>query len=547
MTKPITLLGLGLLSLVPTLTGQELDRAEVRIPYSELKELLARAEPVKAVKSEPRKPALLSARLKMSVDDGRAVVDATFRTVSFSADLALVPLLAGQVSLERQEPEDAALVVENDSLCFASDRSGAQNLQLRLLPVDTKGGFSLSIPPCPSVMFETGNLPADQSVVMSYQDHEEVLAGGQSRALPNRGSSLRLRLLDRGATLEALRPPEPSDWTWQQQALVSPTDSTFEYLVMARASATGGSGVEAVIPLPADAQEISVSGDDLLSFQKIRGENRELRIALQWKTRGILERQLKLAYQLPLRPLDHTWKLEAPGGEGARTRFMVCNTPSLEYSGDALSEPMMPPGLPGVLSDWLKGRTYQQVEAASTAVLQIKQLPVAATAEGIVNVAEWLLKIEPDGAMLVKGALEIQHTSPFGFVFEVPQGLNLLSCEVGKQPVSPVDLGAGLLKVALPAGGGETRLSCSFTGSGAALDPVEGTLQLALPKVPLFVHSLLWRLELPSGYQAEVHGNLKRVLGASGDSACRITLQKNLCRDERPETQVFYQRSDLNR
>jgi len=107
-----------------------------------------------------------------------------------------------------------------------------------------------------------------------------------------------------------------------------------------------------------------------------------------------------------------------------------------------------------------------------------------------------------------------------------------------------VDLGEGKLKVALTPQGETSRLTCSFTRTGDALDPVEGTLKLSLPQTPLFIHSLLWNIDLPSGYQAETSGNLTRD-SVSGAPPSRISLRKNLCRDERPEIQVFYQRSDL--
>jgi hypothetical protein len=175
----------------------------------------------------------------------------------------------------------------------------------------------------------------------------------------------------------------------------------------------------------------------------------------------------------------------------------------------------------------------------------VTSIPVAATAEGVVTTAEWSLKIEPDGAMLATGALNIDHKLSLEFVFDTPPGMKLLSCDVGGKAIPPVDLGQGVLKITLPAQDGISKLSCSFTGHSEALDPVEGTVRLSLPKVPLFIHSLLWRLDLPSGYQAETHGNLTRI--ASSDATTCITLEKNLCRDERPEVHVFYQRSDLNR
>jgi hypothetical protein len=171
---------------------------------------------------------------------------------------------------------------------------------------------------------------------------------------------------------------------------------------------------------------------------------------------------------------------------------------------------------------------------------------VAATAEGVVTNAEWTLKIEPDGAMLATGEMTIEHKSPLDFEFDTPEGMKLLACEMAGRPVSPVDLGDGRLKVTLPPHGANSRLSCTFTGSITPLHPVEGTMKLSLPKVPLFIHSLLWSLDLPPGYQAETHGNLTRVSTTSGPPS-RIALRKNLCRDERPEIQVFYQRTDLNR
>ncbi|MBC8126037.1 MAG: hypothetical protein H8M99_02665, partial [Gloeobacteraceae cyanobacterium ES-bin-144] len=176
-----------------------------------------------------------------------------------------------------------------------------------------------------------------------------------------------------------------------------------------------------------------------------------------------------------------------------------------------------------------------------------KQIPIAATDEGVVKRAEWTLKLEPDGAILVSGVLAIEHKSPLGFVFDTPGGMKLLSCEVGGNAITPVDLGNGSLKVTLPPLAGSSSLSCSFTGRINALDPVEGTAKLSLPKVPLFIHSLLWRLDLPADYQAETHGNLKRLQGTANEPSSRITLQKNLCRDERPEVHVFYQRANLNR
>ena len=539
------LLGTALLACLPHLHGQGLDGAEVRIPYGELKQLLARAEP--PAKPKTPEPALLSARLRFSIEKNLPVLDATFRAASFNDDVALIPLVAGDIALEKQEPADTPVVIVGNSLCLAVDRIGTHALQLRMLPVIGKDGFSFSLPPCPSAIFETGDLPADQSVALGNADREETLAGGQIRPLPHSGRNLTIRLLDGRETREALRPPEPSTWTWQHEALVLPMDGGLAYQIVTRASAAAGSGVEALLPLPPDARDVTVSGADLASHSKIRGENRSLGLSLKWKNRGILDRQLMISYNMPLHPLDRTWHLHAPGGEGTRTRFIIAASPLLSYAAEGLTGPLSPQGLPAAIAESMTGGACHHLETANTADLTVTPIPVAATAEGLVTNSEWTLRIEPDGAMLANGMLTIEHKAQLGFVFDTPAGMKLLSCEVAGKPVAPVDLGGGTLKVTLDPTGGHSRLTCAFTGSTTALDPVAGTMTLALPKIPLFIHSLLWHLDLPPGYQAETHGNLKRTQVTTQGPPSRISLRKNLCRDERPEIQVFYQRTDLNR
>lgn len=548
MAKIHPLISGAFIALCIPAQAQKLENAEVRITYGELKQLLARGELAEKTETKPEPPApvLLAARLRLSMDGPQPLIHATFRTLAFGDETGLVPLFAGDVSLESQIPDEAVVISQKDSLCMICDKAGTHMLQLRLLPITGEDGFSFTIPPCPSVIFETGDLPDGQSVVLDTGAGQETLAAGQIRPLPNHGHPLKIRLLDSRETREALSPPEPSSWSWQNQALVLPAEGDLIYQIIARASASQGSGVEALLALPPDARDISVTGDDLVSHVKIRGENRALALSLVWKTRGVLDRQLMLSYRMPLRPLDRTWRLQSPGDGDTRTRFIIATTPLLEYSAEGLSGPLSPQGLPAPLEETLAGSTCQQLEAGAAADLTATPVPVAATEDGVVKQAEWSMKIEPDGSMLASGILTIVHKGPLGFIFDTPQDMKLLSCELAGRPVSPIDLGKGRLKVALPSQGESSQLVYSFTRTGAPLDPVEGTLKLALPQTPLFLHSLLWHLDLPSGYQAETHGNLTRVTSTSG-SASRISLRKNLCRDERPEIQVFYQRVDLNR
>jgi hypothetical protein len=534
-------------AVAPTLAfaGPGLDQAEVRMPYGELKSLITGA--TRPAPARGPDSALLGARFRLSMVAGAPVVDATFRTAAFTDERVMIPLVGGNVTVESQQPEDARILIHEKMLCQAQDKAGTQTLVLRLLPVFGADGASLSVPACPAAIFETGDLGDERSVALNVGGREQVLGSNQIAALPLTGGSVEIRMLGGEETREALRPPEPSTWTWQHQALVIPGDGEIAYQILGRASASGGSGVAAVLSLPPDAREVLATGEDLAGQKLIRGADRSLDLRIEWKSRGLLEREVAISYLLPRRPLDRSWKLQAPaapGGDSTRTRFIIVGSPVLSYAADGLAGPFSPKGMPAIFADTLSGAACYQLESAFMAELTVNPLPVVATAEATVSDALWLVKIEPDGAMLLEGIMNLEHRGMLGVTLDVPPGLTLLSCDVGGKSVTPVNLGDGKLEVSLPAAGEKTRISCSFTGRTAALDPVEGTLALALPKTPLFIRALTWKIELPRGYQAETHGNLIRGTDP-GDPPTRLTLRKNLCRDERPETNIFYQRSDL--
>lgn len=536
-------------ALAPCLAfaGPGLDQAEVKLPYGELKSLITAANrPPPEIKADPIS-ALLAMRFRLSLAGKTPVLDSTFRTSTFSDGLALVPLVGGDVTIENQKPPDARILISEEKLCQALEKAGTQVLEMRLLPSFDKDGANLVIPACPASIFETGDLGAEWSVALSIDGHEQVLGSNQIAALPLTGGNLQIRMLGGEETREALRPPEPSTWTWQHQALVMPGESEIAYQVLGRASAAGGSGIAATLALPADAREIKASGEDLVGQKIIRNADRSLGLQIDWKTRGVLEREVTISYSLPRRPLDRTWKLQTPTTaveDATRTRFIVVGSPELSYNADGLVGPFAPKGLPPGFAKELNGEPCYQLEAASAVDLKVEPLPLVATAEATVSEALWLVKLESDGALLVEGSMNLEHRGLLGVLLDVPPSMTLLSCDVAGQSVTPVNLGDGKLEVNLPATGGKTRVSCTFTGKIAALDPVEGTFALTLPKTSLFIRALTWKIDLPRGYQAETHGNLVRTSEPT-EPPSRLTLRKNLCRDERPETNVFYQRSDL--
>lgn len=536
-----------LFALLGPLGGQTLEDAEVRLPYRELRELIDRAAPAPESAPHTPEPALLAARLKISLDQGRPVVEASLRVASFDHRIALVPLVSGGVTLDRQQPDDARILLEEGALCLAVDQPGSQSLVLRLLADPGKDGFTLKLPPCAAAVIEAGALPADHAILIRDAIGTEILPLGSSRPLPAGRCEWTVRVLDPAESTEALRPPVPSTWSWQHEALVVPREGEIEYQLVSRASAGDGSGVEATLPLPDGARDVTVAGDDLASHRCIRGQDRRNLLSLQWKTRGQLDRRITLSYRMPLRPLDRIWRLEAPGAsDSTRTRFIIATEPLLAYSAKGLSAALAPDGLPAPLAAALDGTPCQHLEATNAADLGVQPVPVAATAEGVVAKAEWLTRIERDGALLTTGSLTIEHKTRTSLELDTPAGMKLLSCEAGGRAIAPVDLGDGRLRIVLQPQDGRSTLHVAFTGSGDPLDPVSGTLHLTLPKTPFFIHELRWAIGLPPGHEAETHGNLARTASTAPDDPA-IRLTKNLCRDERPEIRVFYQRPDAGR
>lgn len=525
-----------------------LKEAEVRLSFAELSPLLdaARAKPAPAAL-----PASLAAvRLRLSWDGDRPLIDASFRTLGFSTEPALVPLIGGPLAIESRTPPETALLVRDGMICHAVTAPGATDFQTRILLSEAEP--TLRVPACPTVLLEVAELPDKRRLVLAFDHHERILAAGEILALPANGEPFTLRGMSAADAERSLRPPEPSSWSWQHLALVARADGELDHTLVSRASAADGSGLSAGLVLPADARDVRVQGEDLEKSRLVRQADGSGLLELDWKTRDLLEREVLIRYRRPLRPLDPEWRLGAPSApeEGpVRTRFLVAADPQLDYQAAEIAGPFPPDLLPEVLRAELRGSSYFSLEAAgASAALGVRALPLVATAEAIIPEANWTLKVEGDGALLTEGELKIRHQGPLRFKIDTPDGFSLLACTVNGGAVRPVDLGGGGLEIPLPAATGEpSRVGLSFTGRTETLDPVEGTLALTLPRTPLFISTLLWRIELPPGLRAETFGNLSRMARAPNDPRSVIRLEKNLCHDETPSVSVFHQRADLAR
>ncbi|WP_193212291.1 hypothetical protein [Luteolibacter marinus] len=511
--------------------------AEVRLPYLELRRLLDEGKDVSPA-AETLPPALGAARMKVLRAGGQIAVEATFRTLSFTDAQVLVPLVGGTVSLDADEAMEVKLLVRDGRICHAAEAKGTSTFTVRLLGDGPE--LTLDLPPCPSLLVET-----DETGLLV---NERPLTAGQTLPLPAAGGPVTLRALSTREAEEASRPPQPSDWSWQFQVLVREDEGELVHVVSGRASATGGSGLSAGLRLPADAREVSAQGSDLASQRTGRDADGTTRLNLKWKSRDLLEREIVLSYRRPLRPLDSTWQLATPMGTGAlQTRFLIAANPRRAFEAAGLAGPFDAGNLPAALREALAGSPYFTLEGKDgTTPLQARELPLVATADAVIPKAAWFLQQEVDGSRLIEGVLEVEHRQPLRIALESPAGATLLNCSVNGRETRPVDRGDGRIEIPLPPGGeSTTKLQLSFTAAGDPLDPVSGTLSLALPRTPVFIHSLSWRIDLPAAYRSEVNGNLTRTSLESGDPGSAIRLGKNLCRDEVPAVAVFYQRADL--
>ncbi|WAC20717.1 hypothetical protein OVA24_04895 [Luteolibacter sp. SL250] len=542
MLKRIALLLVPVLASAAPEEGAGLDGAEVKIPYSELKRLLAK-EPSQVEAAQPP-PVLLSAKFTLVDAEGGPQMEAEFQVAAFGEKQVGLPLMKAGLGVEVLEPADANVIVRDGDIQLLLDKPGRQSVRARLLPQVDGGGFSFFPAGCPLVTFGTGPIRGGRSVRLASSGRVSMLGEGQSVPLVGVDRKVEVGFVSEEEMREATKPPEPSVWAWRHEALVLPGESTISYRVISRASASSGSGVAASLVLPAGARGVKVTGDDLVDQNGVVGGDT---LVIGWKTRGLLEREISLSYEVPRRSPDRGWKLQVPAGPASEetfARYFVRAVPALSYTAEGLSGPVSPRGLPEAFARELNGASCYEIEGGAEVALAVTRRPVAAVSDAIMDDAAWSVKVEPDGAVLLEGLMTVSHGEAAVLLFDTPTGLSLLKCSLNGQPVAPVSHEGGKLELALPANGPPAKVECSFTGRIGTLDPVEGTFSIGLPQTPMFIRALQWKIDLPPAYQAEISGNVMRMNPEAGEPPSRVVVRKNLCRDERPEAHVFYTRKN---
>ncbi|WP_265595379.1 hypothetical protein, partial [Verrucomicrobium sp. BvORR106] len=121
-----------------------LDKAEVRIPYSELKKLWDEAHAAKTpVPPEPLPEGLLLAALfRADLSSGKVGVEAEFKVESFAGKWERIPLMGAGLTVASVDPPDTRLTVVEDNLLFVAPQTGPATIKVKFAetPLPGAGG-----------------------------------------------------------------------------------------------------------------------------------------------------------------------------------------------------------------------------------------------------------------------------------------------------------------------------------------------------------------------------------------------------------------------
>jgi len=175
--------------------------------------------------------------------------------------------------------------------------------------------------------------------------------------------------------------------------------------------------------------------------------------------------------------------------------------------------------------------------------------PVVETAQAIVETATAKTRIVSDGALLTEIVYKIRHERAIRWSVNLPEGSELLEAKIDGQAVKPIDRGERNLEFALRTGREASAVLVSYTEKKPAFKPVSGQIAIELPQTSLLIHRLDWELRIPVAYEiAAFEGNVESAPCAQTDATSRaIPLHKELCKNERPRAEFFYQKPQPNK
>ncbi len=517
--------------------NESLDRAEVTLPFAEVRQLLAAA--TQPADPPPIPSAVTAVVVRVNFHGGVAAGTAECDVAVFAAGWQMIPLLGMPLALDSVEPADATVLVRNGMLCLLTDQPGRTRVKLTFAAGSDR--LTLQIPPVAVGRLEVAGVPDGMRVAVSGA---ASFGTGSSYSLPAEGGALDLQLIGD-------EPVVATNWTVIGQTVARQVADRIQFVVHLRLAGESGTGNAANAVLPENASKTNVSGDDLGSNRiTVDGDGAKW-LVLHWETPGVLERTVVVKYELPLPESGDRWNLATPVIEGAppaRNLFAVVPGPGVELTG-AGGAITGTAELPIWMQEAVTGENPFVVRSEGPFSLVARKLAILETATARIPGAHYAVRMVPGGELLCEAKVRVEHRGGLRWRFVLPAESTLLTCAINGVPTNPLVRDDGGLELPISAGRKSDQtvtsdVTFSYTARGVAFAPMQGRLAVSLPATPLFIENVALTLSLPEAYEATAFdGNVEPVTGEPGGG---LHFRKRLVRDEAPALEIHYRKRDLN-
>lgn len=511
------------------------ERAEVTLPFAEIRKLLDAASSAPTDEQPPIPAAVTKASLELSLGGETPTATAQFEVEVLAQGWQVVPLIGALFRLAEVSSDQATIVQKDGILCLVTNKPGRTTatlnfevppqllglgrLPLRFAPATAADLVIQSLPEGVEATFESGLPIAVGTPVSISTDHKETI----------------LRLAKDTPVL-------PTRWSADAKTVVRQREGRLVCETVLRLVGEEGSGVAATIQLPNHAINISVQGTDLLPADVPASRS----LTLKWSTPGLLEREVLIRYDLPIGAEDGSWTVhapEVPEATGSQCRVAVIPLPGTQLEGKdgklvASDAPAWVGPLASGASVFVSGKPSFLVTARPRPRLEVDTARIPE--------ARFQSRIEPDGARLCEAALSFQHRGPLRWRFSLPEDCELLSCQVDGRAENPIVLEDRQLELTMgddlaPDADATSRVSLAYISRTDKLAPVEGRISDSLLRTSLFIQELSWTILLPDRYELTAfEGNVEPVPGQHG-----LTFRKRLVRNEAPALEIYYRKREI--
>ncbi|MDQ8207886.1 hypothetical protein QEH52_10215 [Coraliomargarita sp. SDUM461003] len=535
----------------------DISQATVTLPYSELRGLLERAQAASDDRVPPKPPVdvwVQSANYVVDCTDLAAVsLQARFSVVNLSDTWQAVFLVKDSEGIRSLDPPDAKLVPMDGGRCLLLEPKAASTV-------------TLGLQAAPVQRSQRGQLLADFMTVGAGQstlelrhaeDPAAIIVTGAVAAnrektkfsLPASGGSVKVKLY----APEAM---QPTQWQASAKHWIRDLGGVMQVSCHLRLNATDGgltSRAQVRLASPASVNSVADFGRGGGVRDSIEMTAQGPILHLEWPHDEATTREVMIQYAVPIDLVAEQFAVPLVRVEGAKKTDSACYLS--DFDGVEVT-PAAGAWMPlGRLPDWMGASVriekLRYLTLSDTAALELsaRPLPRVKTASATVETAEYVSELVPEGSLLHRAKLVIEHADAAEYRFVLPAGGKLLSSSINGRSMDPLLAEDGGLILNLPKGSGthsKTTVGYVFTSKGPKMNPVEGRVSLELPRTPLFVHRLIWQLQLPSEYQATaLEGNV--VIDAGDAQGGSVRLSKQIYDDEAPVASLYYTRRDLER